>query len=268
MAQCATGVSPERSAERADSAALARRLWHTEPRRAPLLAAEWRDLVTLNFVVDPCVLAPHVPPGTELDAWHGNSFVSIVGFRFLNVRLLGVPMPFHASFPEVNLRFYVRRRVADGWRHGVVFLRELVPKRAVAWVARALGENFGRVPMTIRIERSSADQAPSCVQFQWRCAGGTHRLALETAGQASRPPEPGTLDQFIVEHYWAYTALPRRRMREHFVVHPPWQVAPATSVDFDADVRELYGPQFAPFLSRRPASAFWADGSAVRVYKA
>lgn len=260
----ATAIAPIpcRNAQRAAQAA------PPEPRRIPLLAAEWRDLVMLNFEVDPRVLAPHVPAGTELDRWHGAAFASIVGFQFRSARLFGVPIPFHSSFPEVNLRFYVRRRMAEGWRRGVVFLCELVPKRVVAWVARAFGENFRCVPMTSRIDRIGAGQAPSRVEFQWQFAGRPHRLAIKTAGQAPRPPEPGTLDQFIVEHYWSYTALPRRRPREAFVVHPPWQIAPATGVEFDADVRELYGPQFAPFLSRRPASAFWADGSAVRVYPA
>ena len=73
--------------------------------------------------------------------------------------------------------------------------------------------------------------------------------------------------EFIVEHYWAYTALPRGRAREHFVVHPPWHIASATRASLEADVGELYGDRFAPFLSRRPESAFWADGSLVRAYR-
>jgi uncharacterized protein YqjF (DUF2071 family) len=232
-----------------------------------LLTAEWRDLVMLNFEVDSRVLAPHVPAGTELDRWHDVAFVSIVGFQFLHARLFGVPIPFHGSFPEVNLRFYVRRRTPDGWRRGVVFLREFVPKRAVAWVARAFGENFRRLPMKSHVRRGRDVESPLGVEYEWQLAGHPQLLALETRGETPQLPERGSLDEFIVEHYWAYTALPRRRTREHFVVHPPWQIAPAANVEFDADVRELYGPTFAPFLRRRPISAFWANGSAVRVYR-
>ena len=67
------------------------------------LTAEWRYLAMLNYVVNPKVLAPFVPAGTELDSWAGKNFVSVVGFRFLNTRVLRIPLPFHRHFEEVNL---------------------------------------------------------------------------------------------------------------------------------------------------------------------
>src|SRR5271170_5194847 len=102
----------------------------------PFLTAEWRSLVMLNYEIDPAVLRPFVPAGTELDQWQGKTFVSMVGFLFLETRVLGVAIPFHANFEEVNLRFYVRRMTRDGWRRAVVFIKELVPRRAIAWTAR------------------------------------------------------------------------------------------------------------------------------------
>ena len=41
------------------------------------------------------------------------AYVSLVGFRFLNTRVLGVSIPFHRDFDEVNLRFYVRRNIGS-----------------------------------------------------------------------------------------------------------------------------------------------------------
>src|SRR5690606_40211851 len=99
---------------------------------------QWRRLVMLNYDVDPAVLRPLVPHGVELDTWEGRYLVSVVGFQFLDTRLLGVPVPFHRDFDEINLRFYVRRRADDGWRRGVVFVKEIVPRRALAAVARAV----------------------------------------------------------------------------------------------------------------------------------
>ena len=93
------------------------------------LRAEWRHLAMLNYAVDRSLLASLVPRGTELDEWRGRTYVSMVGFLFLGTRVLGVPIPFHGCFEEVNLRFYVRRRSGDEWRRGVVFVKELVPKR-------------------------------------------------------------------------------------------------------------------------------------------
>src|SRR3982074_2437107 len=102
----------------------------------------------LNYVVDPVLLSPLVPPGTELDFENGETFVSVVGFLFLNTHLLGLPIPRHRDFEEVNLRFYVRKKSADTWRRGVVFVRELVPKRAIAMIARTFyGQPDLAVPM-------------------------------------------------------------------------------------------------------------------------
>jgi len=103
----------------------------------PFLTANWRYLAILNFVVDPAIIAPLVPPGTELDYENGDTFVSVVGFLFLGTHLLGLSIPLHRDFEEVNLPFYVRKKSADTWRRGVVFVSELVPRRAIALVARA-----------------------------------------------------------------------------------------------------------------------------------
>src|SRR6185503_10439864 len=98
--------------------------------------AHWRFLMMLNYEVDPSVLHPLVPRGTELDTWHGRTYASVVGFLFLDTRVLGLAIPFHRDFEEVNLRFYVRRREAEAWRRGVVFIKEIVPRWAIATVAR------------------------------------------------------------------------------------------------------------------------------------
>src|SRR6478735_605434 len=116
--------------------------------RRPFLRAEWRSLVMLNYEVAPEVLTPWLPAGTELDQWHGRTLMSMVGFRFLQTRVLGITIPFHENFPEVNLRFYVRRNCGGTWRRGVVFVREIVPRRAIAGVAQLLyGERYVRCPM-------------------------------------------------------------------------------------------------------------------------
>jgi uncharacterized protein YqjF (DUF2071 family) len=107
----------------------------------------------LNFEIDPAILSRRVPPGTELDLWNGRAYVSLIGFRFLQTRLLGIPIPFHRDFSEVNLRFYVRRQTASSWKRGVVFIREIVPVPAVTFVARwVYNENYITLPMRHQIE--------------------------------------------------------------------------------------------------------------------
>src|SRR5262245_30634025 len=117
------------------------------------LTAEWRYLAMINYQVDPSILQASVPAGTELDQWRGRTFVSLVGFLFLKTRVLGLRIPFHENFEEINLRFYVRRRGAEGWRRGVVFIREIVPRQAIATAARIFyNENYAARRMSHRIE--------------------------------------------------------------------------------------------------------------------
>ncbi|MFN2384065.1 MAG: YqjF family protein [Gemmatimonadota bacterium] len=232
----------------------------------PFLTAEWRSLAMLNFEIAPEVLAPYVPRGTALDTWNGGALISMVGFLFRHTRVRGIPIPFHRHFEEVNLRFYVRREGPEGWRRGVVFIRELVPRRAIAWVARTrYQEPYRALPMRHRIAMDQAEAGASgAVAYQWRHNGRWEGLSAETAG---RPilPAPDSEAAFITEHYWGYTALRDGCTAEYQVTHPPWAVWPARQATLDCDVAGLYGAAFVPALRAPPRSAFVAAGSAVMV---
>jgi hypothetical protein len=236
------------------------------PRRRPLLSAEWRDLVMLNFVVDEAVLEPLVPFGTELDRWRDRALVSVVGFRFTDTRVLGTAIPFHRDFPEVNLRFYVRRRLPDGEvRRGVVFVRELVPRLAVALVARwAYNEPYRAVPMRSTAPDARVD-APGSITYKWRAGKRWQRVGATPVG-TPLVPEPASEAAFITEHYWGYTRQRDGSTKEYQVAHPVWCVWEAGHPDLDADVADVYGAPFVPALSRPPASALIAEGSPVLVY--
>src|SRR5450432_3594788 len=159
-----------------------------DARRRAFLTAEWRYLVMLNYDVDPAILHALVPKHTELDLWNGRAIASVVGFRFLGTRLLGVPIPLHRNFEEVNLRFYVRHRTADGEvRRGVVFVRELVPRFAIALTARlAYNEPYLAVSM-----RSTAPagpvEAPGLVSYGWKMGSRWQGLSAAAVGEATMP---------------------------------------------------------------------------------
>ena len=222
------------------------------------LSAEWRDLALLNFEIEPNVLLPHVPPGTEIDLWDGRCFVSVVGFRFLRTRLMGLPIPFHSNFLEVNLRFYVRRETAGELRRGVVFIKEIVPRRAIALVARVVyNENYVALPMRHAVDADSA-------RYEWRLDGSWNRLALAGLGDW-RIPDQASEAAFITEHYWGYAVQRDGSTLEYQVEHPRWRVAQAAEAELLGDVGRLYGAEFVQALSREPASAFLADGSEIVV---
>jgi len=215
----------------------------------------------LNFVVDPKVLAPLVPPGTEIDFENGETFLSVVGFLFLDTRLLGLPIPLHRDFEEVNLRFYVRKKSADTWRRGVVFVRELVPRRAIAIVARTFyGENYVALPMKHEIDHVDGKLS---VEYSWRRGRKWESLKMGAIGEPQTIPA-GTHADFITEHYWGYTKI-RSGCSEYRVEHPRWKIWNSDTFEFKADVATLYGGQFVEPLATSPHSAFIAEGSPIQV---
>ncbi len=229
---------------------------------APFLTAEWRWLAMLNYAVDPALLRPLVPAGTELDEWEGTTYASIVGFLFLRTRVLGIPVPFHRDFEELNLRFYVRRRGPEGWRRGVVFVKEVVPRRAIAAVARlAYNENYVAHPMRHRI--AVVPGATGRVEYGWRHAGRWSSLSATFEGDAV-PLADGSEAEFIAEHYWGYARQRDGGTVEYAVEHPRWSAWTATAA-LDCDLPALYGPAFAEALGGAPRSVFVADGSPVVV---
>ena len=229
----------------------------------PFLTAEWRYLLMLNYEVDPALLKPLLPAGTTLDLWQDRALVSMVGFLFLNTRVRGLPIPFHRNFEEVNLRFYVRRTSAEGTSRGVVFVKEIVPKAMIAWVARwVYNENYVALPMS-HVDEIGQNPEPR-VTYRWESGGRSHHMGVRVVGAAYVPDEASE-ETFITEHYWGYVRQRAGHTVEYQVEHPQWKVWRASEAEFECDVGALYGAEFAPFLAGAPSSAFLAQGSAVTV---
>jgi uncharacterized protein len=225
----------------------------------PFLTAQWRDLLMVNFAVDPSLLAPHVPAGTRLDAHEGVTYASLVAFRFVDTRVLGLRVPGHHTFEELNLRLYVRRERRDEVRRGVVFLKEVVPRRAIAFIARTVyNEPYVALPM-----RHAVAGEPPAVGYGWRIGRRWHSIQARAIGRGEIPGA-GSREEFIAEHYWGYTRQRDGGTLEYRVEHPRWTVWPAELSELPP-LAPLYGAALAGALER-PASAFIADGSAVSVH--
>ncbi|MEO8590827.1 MAG: DUF2071 domain-containing protein [Flavobacteriales bacterium] len=231
--------------------------------RPVFLSAEWRKLILANYAVDPAILRDHLPHRTELDFFHDTCYVSLVGFHFANVRLKGIPIPFHTDFEEVNLRFYVRYRNGSGWQRGVVFIREFVRKPALTFVAHTLyGEHYQTVPMD---HRWQVDGDPLLVRYRWK-KQRWHSLEV-TASATPHDITVGSEEEFITEHNRGYTSAGRRTTRtaEYAVEHPTWQVYPIVSTAIDVDFAASYGEHFRFLNDAEPRSVFLAEGSPIVV---
>ena len=231
----------------------------------PFLTAEWRYLVMLNYDVEAELLKPYLPAGTTLDLWKGRAMASVVGFRFLRTRVLGLAIPFHTDFTEVNLRFYVRREMPGSEaRRGVTFIRELVPRRAIALAAQWMyNEPYVALPMRSTEPSDSAD-SPGRIAYEWRLNGRWQHVAATPVGAAAIP-SADSQEAFISEHYWGYTRQRDGSTIEYSVAHPKWRVWAARDPELDVDAGQLYGSRFSGAFGQIPVSAFVAEGSPVEV---
>jgi uncharacterized protein len=228
------------------------------------LTAEWRNLMMANYAIDPALLKPYVPCHTELDQFDGVCYVSLVGFLFTNTKLRGIAIPFHTTFEEVNLRFYVRYKDGATWKRGVVFMKEIVPRRAITFVANTIyNEKYATHPMKHRWEQ--ADGALH-VLYEWKVGSEWNYIKAVAAAQPISIAS-GSAEEFITEHYWGYTWVSDSCTGVYQVAHPRWNIHDVKSYNIKCDAERLYGKEFAGVLDQSPKSVFLADGSAIQVYK-
>lgn len=226
------------------------------------LTAEWRKLAMANYEVDPAVLQKYIPAGTELDFWNGTCYVSLVGFMFVNTRVLGIPIPFHRNFEEVNLRFYVRYKEKEEWKRGVVFIKEIVPKPAITFVANTLYKEHYQ---TMKMSHDWQHQEDHLtVWYAWMRRGEANSFMVKT-GAKPRTIEAGSEAEFITEHYWGYTRASATSTFAYEVRHPRWEVYDVMSYDIQVNFRSVYGDEFAGLGEMQPQSVMLAEGSEISV---
>lgn len=234
---------------------------------ATFLDAQWKNLIMANYEVNPAVLEKYLPYKTELDTWNGRHYVSLVGFMFLDTKVLGIKIPFHVNFEEVNLRFYVRYKDETNpqqpeWRRGVVFIKEIVPKPAIALVANVLyGEHYAAMAMKNELVQTTDKLT---VSYGWKFRNEWNYLRAVADADLQDIAE-GSEAEFITEHYWGYTKLKNKQTSQYQVVHPRWQIFPIKSYEINCNFKELYGSDFEMLKSQTPTSVLMAQGSEIEV---
>ena len=226
------------------------------------LTAEWRKLAIANYSIDSEILKKYIPYKTELDIWEGRCYVSLVGFMFLNTRVLGLSIPWHRNFEEINLRFYVRYKDGNNWKRGVVFIKEIVPRATLTFVANTLyKEHYATMPMR-HTWREEAEQR--IVEYTWKCKANWQQFKVVTDIHSSEIVE-GSEAEFITEHYWGYTKARDNRTFEYEVTHPKWNQYIVRDYYIAVDFEAVYGADFAFLNSAEPVSVMLAEGSEITV---
>ena len=239
-----------------DKSAAARERMSRDPRE-PLLLADWDDVLMIHYEVDPAELAPCVP--FPLDLHEGRGFVSLVAFSMRGMRPARGGQPGAWLFRPIAAHGFlnVRTYVTVGGEPGIYFLTEHLDNR----LSLRLGPPLFGLPY--RFARIRYRHAWRTGHIEGRVtdprdgAAFTYR-ALASADPADyRPAAAGTLTEWLMERYAAYTARGAKRRRFR-VAHDPWSEAPAAvRIVEDSLLRErwpwfanarLVGANFSPGL--------------------
>ncbi|WP_017729992.1 YqjF family protein [Nafulsella turpanensis] len=226
------------------------------------LKAEWRKLAIANYEVDSALLQEFLPYGTKLDMYQDRCYVSLVAFMFLNTQLMGIKIPFHINFEEVNLRFYVKRREGKEWKRGVVFLKEIVPKPAISFVANTIyNENYETLPMRHFWEESGNERR---VEYSWRKNNQWNNFHIR-AGRTAEEIKADSKTEFITEHYWGYAKVSGSKTHEYEVIHPRWKAYEVLDYSIGVNFEQVYGAKFGFLNKQKPVSVMLAEGSEISV---
>jgi len=226
------------------------------------LTAEWRKLAIINYSIDPDILNPYIPYKTELDLWNDKCYVSLVGFRFLNTKLKGINIPFHINFEEINLRFYVRYKDGHLWKRGVTFIKEIVPKPALTFIANTV---YKEKYITLPTRHEWIDNNDSLnVSYGWNHKGDWDSISL-TADIHPQDIIAESEEEFITEHYWGYTQLDHYQTSQYQVEHPRWKMHAVKNFTIAVRFGDLYGAAFGFLKDSLPDSVMLAEGSRIAV---
>lgn len=226
------------------------------------LKAKWKNLALFNYEMDAKILEKYLPNGTDIDLWNNKCYVSLVGFMFQNTKVLGIKIPFHVDFEEVNLRFYVKRFENGEWKRGVVFIKEIVPKKAITFIANTLyHEHYETHKMRHGIIEN---ERTNTFIYQWENDKKWNSIQVET----KKNPVKIAIDseaEFITEHYFGYTKIDKEITFEYEVQHPRWEQLEVLNYSVAVDFKKTYGKDFEFLQNANPISVFLATGSDITV---
>jgi uncharacterized protein len=211
-----------------------------------IMTQTWHDLLFAHWTVDAALLRARVPPQLDLDLFDRRAWIGIVPFRMTNVAPRAVPaIPWVSSFPELNVRTYVR----IGDVPGVYFFSLDAGNPLAVGVAQTLFSlPYYSAAMTI-------EERDGVIRYSSRRTSANSPSAELIATYWPTGPvfqaAPGTLDHFLTERYCLYTVDEQGRTFRLDIHHPPWPLQAADAV-FEVNTMtqqiELQLPDEKPLL--------------------
>lgn len=224
---------------------IAHRPWPM-PERPWIMTQTWHDLLFAHWQVDPSLLASKVPSGLDIDLFNGQAWLGLVPFHMTNVAPRWVPaLPWVSSFPELNLRTYVR--VAG--RPGVYFFSLDAANPLAVWAARTIF----RLPYyraSMKVERRDGAIHYSSRRRRQGSSAAELAATYRPVGPVFRAQDR-SIEHFLTERYCLYTVDRQSRAYTVDIHHSPWPLQNAeaeVAVNTIAAAAGTQVPDAAPLL--------------------
>ncbi len=225
------------------------------------MAQVWHDLLFAHWPVAVDALRPFIPAELEIDTYDGEAWIGVVPFRMSGVRPRSFPaVRGLSSFPELNVRTYVRPRDPRQGRPGVWFFS----LDAGNPIAVAIARSVFHLPY-YRARMSARNDGDTIVYDSHRTHRGEHAADF----RATYAPDgdgvfarPGTLEDWLTSRYCLYTQDRRKRLMRGDINHMLWPLQPAEAHFERNTMTAPYGivlPNVAPLLhfSKRLEVVVW-----------
>ena len=194
-----------------------------------VMTQRWNDLLFAHWPIPTAAIAPLIPDGLQVDMYQGSAWLGVVPFWMDRIKFRGLPpIPFANSFPEINLRTYVRDHRTG--TPGVYFFSLDGANLLAVITARSfyhLPYHWAEMRIESRSEREFSfysrrrfSSNPVIFKARYRGLGPTRKLAENRAG---------TLEYFLTERYCLFTHNSAGELVRANVHHVPWPLEDAAA---------------------------------------
>src|ERR1035438_9607752 len=226
------------------------------------MTQRWNDLLFAHWPVAASAIGALLPEGLQADTFQGSAWLGVVPFWLDRIKLRGVPpIPGAQSFPDLNVRTYVRDERTG--TPGVYFFSLDASNLLAVAAARVffhLPYHWAEMRLDQRSEREFSfysrrrfSKEPVVFQVRYRGLGPTHKLAENRSG---------TLEYFLMERSCLFTRNREGQPVRANLHHVPWPLEEAEAEIEQNDLGRSIGielPDIEPVLrySRRLAVYIW-----------
>jgi uncharacterized protein YqjF (DUF2071 family) len=202
----------------------------------PVMYHRWSNITFLHWRYPVETIRALVPDQLTVETCDGTAWVGMTPFLMQDVRAPGLPvLPWVSSFPETNLRTYVRDRHG---RPGIWFfsldagrLPAAVAGRATYWLPYHWSD------MSVQVEAGHWRYRCSRI---WPGARGAHCDAESKIGPALAEDELDELPYFLTARFRLFSQVAGRLITAE-VEHAPWPLYRAELLELDQTLLRAAG---------------------------